>query len=217
MAFSGKQPGRRIETDPTGAWQVHLGPGMQIGEILFRSRRTVEGFNVRGELNQIAGNKSCSKAEVTQKLNEEPTRVSARARPFDQGLLRRLYSRFHTDQIFDFTGEFTVELDKERDAAHLLPRNCSQVTLEERRQRLRTKVRREFWSLPRFVLERIILGVRFEKKIERVDDRHLRHEVDFDAKLTRRLEKYKARQIVRLRVLLPVDKMLGRFDPQRIA
>src|SRR5262249_31526555 len=144
MAFSGKQPGRRVETDPAGAPQIHFGPGVQIGEILFRPRRTVEGFNVRGELNQVAADKSRSKAGVTQQLNEEPTRVSARARPFDQGLLRRLYARFHADQICDIAGEFTVELDKEWDAAHLLARNCSQVTLEERRQRLRTKVRREF-------------------------------------------------------------------------
>src|SRR5215475_6245850 len=46
MTFPGTQPGRRIETDPTGARQIHFGPRVQIGEILFRSRRTVEGFNV---------------------------------------------------------------------------------------------------------------------------------------------------------------------------
>src|SRR5262245_20256924 len=168
MTFSGKQPGRRIETDPARARQVHFGPGVQIGEILFRARRTVEGFDVRCELNQIAGDKSRGKSEVTQELNEEPTRVSAGARPFDQGLFRRLYAWFHADQIFDIAGKLTVELDKEWDATHLLARNCSQVTLEERRQRLLTKVRREFCSLPRFVLERIILGMGFEKKIEGV-------------------------------------------------
>src|SRR5262245_1882216 len=70
MAFSGKQPGRRVETDPAGARQIHFGPGVQISEIFFRPRWTVEGFDVRGELNQIAGDKSRSKAEVTQKLNE---------------------------------------------------------------------------------------------------------------------------------------------------
>src|SRR5215475_3620602 len=110
MAFSGKQPGRRVETDPAGARQVHFRPGVQIGEILFRSRRTVKGFNVRGELNQIAGDKSRRKSEVTQQLNEEPTRVPARARPSDQGLLRRLYARFQADQIFDIAGKLTVEL-----------------------------------------------------------------------------------------------------------
>src|SRR5215510_4800833 len=183
MALSGKQPGRRVETDPAGTRQVHFSPGVQIGEILYRSRRTVKGFNVRGELNQIAGDKSRSKSEVTQELNEEPTRVSARARPFGQGLLRRLYARFHADQIFDVAGELTVELDKERDTAHLLSGNCSQVTREERGQRFLTKVRRQFYSLPRFVFEGIVLGMRFEEEIERVDDRHLGHEVDFDAKI----------------------------------
>src|SRR5262249_20347380 len=70
MAFSGKQAGRGGETDPAGARQIHFGPGGQNREIFFPPPRTVEGFDVRGELNEIAGDKSGSKAEVTQKLNE---------------------------------------------------------------------------------------------------------------------------------------------------
>ena len=105
------RPGRRVETDPTGSRQVHLGPGVQIGEILFRPRRAVQGFDVSGELDQIAGDKSRSESKMTQQLNEQPARVAARARPFDKRLLRRLHARLHADQVFDVTGELTVELD----------------------------------------------------------------------------------------------------------
>src|SRR4029434_4447928 len=121
------------------------------------------------------------------------------------------------DQVFDVAAKCTVELYKERDTAHLLARNRSQVTLEERGQGLLSKVRREFHLLPRFVFERIILGVGLQEKIERVNNRHLGDEVDFDAKFPRRLWENQARKVIRLRILLPVDKMLGRFNPQRIA
>ena len=99
----------------------------------------------------------------------------------------------------------------------LLARNRRQVTLEERRQRVLSKVRRELHALPRFVVERIILGVGFQEKIERVNNRHLGDEVDFDAKFPRRLRENQARKVIRLRILLPVDEMLGRLNPQRIA
>ena len=57
----------------------------------------------------------------------------------------------------------------------------------------------------------------FQEKIEGIDNRHLGDEVDFDAKLARSFGKYQACEVVRLGVLLPIDKMLGRFNPQRIA
>ncbi len=59
--------------------------------------------------------------------------------------------------------------------------------------------------------------MRFQKKVERVDHRHLGDEIDFDAKFARSLGKDQAREVVRLGILLPVDEMLGRFNSQRIA
>src|SRR4030095_3605143 len=176
---------------------------MQIGEILFRPGRAVERFDVRGELDQIAGDKSRGESKITQKLNEQPARVAARTRPVDKRLLRRLHSRLHADQVFDVAGEFAVELYKERNATHLFARNRSQVTLEERGQGLLSQVSRWFYLLPRFVFERIILGVGLQEKIERVNNRHLGDEVDFDAKFPRRLWENQARKVIRLRILLP--------------
>ena len=111
MPFSREQPGGRIETDPTGSRQIHLRPGVQIGEILFRPGRAVKGFDVSGELDEITGDKSCSESEMTQQLDEQPARVTARARPFDKRLLRRLHAGLHADQIFDVAGKLAIELD----------------------------------------------------------------------------------------------------------
>jgi hypothetical protein len=58
--------------------------------------------------------------------------------------------------------------------------------------------------------------VGFKKKIERIDDRHFGDEIDLDAKFTGGFEEHQPRQIVRLRVLLPIDEMLLRLNPQRV-
>ena len=76
--------------------------------------------------------------------------------------------------------------------------------------------RREFRPFGRFVMERELLRVAFEKKIEGIEDRHFGDEVDLDAQLARRFGECDACQIIRLRVLLPVDEMLGGINFQRV-
>ena len=58
MSFAGEQARGRVETDPTRARQINFGPGVQIGEILFRTGRAVEGLHIGGELNQVARDKA---------------------------------------------------------------------------------------------------------------------------------------------------------------
>ena len=42
VALSGEQPRRRVHADPAGPRDVHLGPGVQIGEVGRRTGRTVQ-------------------------------------------------------------------------------------------------------------------------------------------------------------------------------
>ena len=58
MPFAGKQPGGGIQADPAGTGQVHLAPGVQIGEVGIGARGAVECFDIGGELDQIARNKA---------------------------------------------------------------------------------------------------------------------------------------------------------------
>ena len=53
MAFTGEQPGRGIQADPTGAGQIHFAPGVQVGEVHLGTGRAIEGFDVGGELDQV--------------------------------------------------------------------------------------------------------------------------------------------------------------------
>ena len=67
-----------------------------------------------------------------------------------------------------------------------------------------------------FVFEGDALGVRLEKKIERIDHRQRSGEIDLDLQLVATLGKYQPRQIIRLGVLLPVDEVLRRCHRQRV-
>jgi hypothetical protein len=66
------------------------------------------------------------------------------------------------------------------------------------------------------VRERILLGVRLEEEVERIEHRHLGDQVDLDAELVCLLGEYEPAEVVSLRILLPVDEMLGRSDFERV-
>ena len=58
--------------------------------------------------------------------------------------------------------------------------------------------------------------MRFEKKIERIEYRHFGNQINFNAEFARFFRKHQARQVIRLRVLLPIDEMSGRRNAHRI-
>jgi len=69
----------------------------------------------------------------------------------------------------------------------------------------------------RIVFEWKFFGFRFQKEIERIQHRHFRDQVHFHQKLTSLFRKNQAREIVGLRVLLPVNEMLFGRNAQRVA
>ena len=56
-----------------------------------------------------------------------------------------------------------------------------------------------------------------QKEIERIDDRHFGHQIDFQIQLFRLAREHEPRQIIAKRVLLPIDEMLLWLNVQRIA
>jgi len=88
VTFAREQAGSRVEADPTGPGQKDFAPGVEIGKIDFRAGGAVQRFHVRFELNQITRNKTRRQAEMTEQMNEQPSRVAARTRPEPQCFLR---------------------------------------------------------------------------------------------------------------------------------
>ena len=72
VPFAGEQPRGRVEPDPAGARQIHLAPGMQIGEIDLGARGSVKRFHIRSKLDQVARDEARCYAQVAHDLHQQP-------------------------------------------------------------------------------------------------------------------------------------------------
>jgi hypothetical protein len=87
---------------------------------------------------------------------------------------------------------------------------------EARRHRPLDQIRREFQREAGRVVERKLLGRRFEEEVERVINGHLGDQIHGHLEFARLLGKHEARLVIGECVLLPVDKVFGRLDPHGI-
>ncbi len=76
VALGGEQPRGRVEADPPGTRHVDLGPGVEVGEVRFRSVGPVERRLVGGELDQVAGHEPGGEPEPAERLDKQPSRVA---------------------------------------------------------------------------------------------------------------------------------------------
>jgi hypothetical protein len=178
--------------------------------------RAVERFHVRLQLDQVARHEARGEPEMAQCLHQQPAGVAARSGRAFERLLRRLHARFEADQIADLALQPLVQIDEEIDRASLSHVDARQPLAPARRQRLLRQVRQQVVMQSGLVRERILLGRRLEKEVERVVHRHLRNQIDRDFELGRLVGKHEPRQVVGERILLPVDEVVVRLDPQRI-
>ena len=113
MTFAGEQSRSRIEADPARTWEIHFGPGMQIGEIALRPGRTLERLLIGGELDEIPGREACGESEIAQDLHQQPGRVAARAdaareRVFRRGVKLRAFLAFHVIFFATYRPDFDL-------------------------------------------------------------------------------------------------------------
>ena len=143
VALASKQARRRIKADPAGTGQIHLAPGMQVGEIFGRAARPVERFDISGELNQIAGNKTCRKAKMAHQLHQQPAGITAGTGGKRQRLLRRLHARLHADQVADVVVEHRIDVDQKINGAASALVYFFQILIDQRRHGCCDQVRRK--------------------------------------------------------------------------
>ena len=216
MALAGKQARGRIQSDPSGARQIHFAPGVQIGEIVARARRSVRGSRIGHELNEIARDEARGEPQVPQQLNQQFGRVAAGSGLLLEGVFGQLHAGFHTNHIAHVGGETPVQLDEKIDGGAWLARHRAEIGCEQRGQRASCQKRRELAFLGRTVLEGNCLRVRLQEKIKGILNRHFRGQIDLHPQILRRLRKYHAGQVIGLRVLLPIDEVFGRLDVQGV-
>src|ERR1035438_7845494 len=72
-------------------------------------------------------------------------------------------------------------------------------------------------SSSRFVIGKWeVLGVRLQKEVERIEDRHLRYQIHFHQEFGGRFSENQTSEIVGLRVLLPVQEVVLGMNFERI-
>ena len=79
VAFTRQQSRGGIQPDPAGSGQIHLAPGVKVSEVNFGATWAVQGLDVRLQLNQVTRHKSRRQPAVTQQIDHQPSRITARA------------------------------------------------------------------------------------------------------------------------------------------
>ena len=110
-----------------------------------------------------------------------------------------------------------VEIDEEIDRPSWAPIDRPDELLEWRAVGAHLEERREVFLQPRLVGERELLRGRLEEEVERIEDRHLRDEIDFHEQLTRLLREHDTPEVIAVRILLPVDEVRFGREVERVA
>ena len=214
VAFAREQTGGRVESDPAGSRQVHLRPGVKVGEVCRGSDRTIQRLHVGRELNQVAGNEARGQTEMTQDLHEQPAGVAARAASTGERLFRRLDARLEPNDVCDVLRQPAVEIDEEIDGARLAPIDRAETIVAQPRHRpAAARDTAQAPAQPGLVDERKRFGRRFQKEVERIEDRQLGDQINVDQQLARPVGEDEPREVVAVRVLLPVDEVFPRRRP----
>ena len=153
---------------------------------------------------------------MAQDLHQQFGRIPARARALLESLLGRLHAGLQPDHIPHLGGEPPVQLDQKVNRDLRFPRDAGEISRQARGRRLRCTERRQPALLDRLIAEGEFLCIALEEEIEGIEDCHLGHQIDLDAQFAHPLGEDDAGQIVRLRILLPVDEVLGGHDLEGI-
>ena len=196
VAFAAQQPGRGIEADPAGAGNIDFGPGMQVGEIGFGAGGAFDRQYVRPKLDEIAGDEAGRQADVPHDLHQQPCRIAAGPGAGGERFLRRLHARLHAHEIADRVLQAHIEFDQKVDGVARLARNRSNEVFQQRPGRLRLDKGREILVLVGRKFERPLIRIGLDEKVERIDDLHVRAQIDGDGEFAGLLRKDVARQPV---------------------
>ncbi len=99
MAFAGEQTGGRVQTDPAGAREIDLGPGVQVGEVGGGAFRAGQGLHVRRKLDQVPGDEARGQAKMAHDLHQQPGGIPAGSLALAQCLIGRPDARLHADDV----------------------------------------------------------------------------------------------------------------------
>ena len=201
-----------VQPYPAGAGCVDFGPGVEVGEIGRRPRRSVQGCHVGRQLDQITGDEPRRQPEVPQDLYQQPGTVATGTPAALERLLAALHTGFQSHGIVEVAPQLLIEghegvVGVLRGTIHRGQEGVQQGTLFRHL---------EVGPQLLFQLLRIakgpLLGILLEEEIEGVDRRHAGDHLHREHQTIGLFGKDHARHEVAEGILLPVDEVLGRFN-----
>ena len=194
---------------------------MQIGEILAGSGGTVYGFDIGRELYQITGHKTRRQTEMAQNLHQQPAGIPAGARSQLECFVRRLHAGFHAHQVTNVALQLLIDQHQKIDDVAAGDITTGAKTIEPSLQQGAGCFLLQIGRKLGRKLSRICKGEYFrvglDKKIERVDHRHIGDQIHRNTEFSRSVRKHEPRYVITVSVLLPIDKVFIGNDVQRIA
>ena len=194
-----------------------FGPGVQIAEVVFRTRRTVERFLVRSQLNQVARDKPGGHADLPKRFDHQPGRITARSAAqlsvssgvCTPGSKRTRYS------IRSLSIWLTLDQESRR-SDRLFGGNaqihCSNSGVGWTTVQVGCQAKLQIVG----VIERPAIEVVFDEEVERIDHRHVGDQIDRDLKVIRRLrERQTGRSDCRMDPVAN-SEMIARLDRQTV-
>ncbi|OIQ66126.1 hypothetical protein GALL_523080 [mine drainage metagenome] len=216
MPLAAEQARGCVQSDPAGARQIHLGPGVQVGEVGGRAFRTLQRLHVGDELDQVARHEARGHAQMAQHLHQQPGGIAAGAFAAVQGFFRGEHPRFQADDVGDLALDQAVQRDQLIDRALFVARDRRQQCGQVRAGGFGLAERGQLLLQNGVIGERAGLGLRLQEEVERVDRHHVGDQIDRHLEPVHFLGEHHAGEVVALRVLHPVDEMRLRFDRQFI-
>ena len=144
---------------------------------------------------------------MAESLHQQPRRVAAGAGAQLERLLGSLHAGVEADHVGDLLLQIAVDAHQCVDRRPGPAIDRGQPGGETRRGRIDAQERLEVAELRRLVGEGEPLGERFQKKVEGVVDGHLGDQIDLDPEQIGLVREREPRDVVVLRILLPVQEM----------
>ena len=189
---------------------------MQVGKILLRARWAIQRLKIRNQLNQITGNESGRQAKLSQHLHQQPGTVAAGALLQCQRLLAALHARLHANGVLNLLLQQLVQIDEEIDSMAFRAVDSFQQLAQPRSGSFALEKRQQVLGQHWFVFEGEKVGAWLDEEVERIDDCHVGDQIDGNAQLANLLGKNDPGLKVAVRVLLPIDEVVGRLDLERV-
>ena len=216
VSLTGEQAGRGIQADPARTGHIHLGPGMQVSEVVVRTRRAIQGFLVRRQLHQIAGHEAGRQTKMAQNLHQQPPCITAGAQCLGQGVLTGLHPGFQPNRVPNGLLQGLVQSHQKIHRTLGATVDARQPGIQQRAILGCLKIGRQFLFQRVRIFKRPLVSVFLDEEIEGVDDRHVGHHLHVHFQFPGLFRKHQSGQPVAVGVLLPIDEVIRRQDLQAV-